>query len=127
MKSLPRTAVSASVVAVALAVLLWPRGTDRARVSARTPSYEVTMTVDGSTTLQFDVVDRLSRRPVDTEPILVTLVMPQMGHTLPPLAAGRSAPGHYRVTRLDIPMAGQWEVSISFPNADVAVLAISVR
>ena len=45
--------------------------------------------------------------------VTVEPVMPQMGHALAPLTATAAGAGTYRVGDVALPMAGQWEVTVS--------------
>ncbi|MGI5145739.1 FixH family protein [Plantactinospora sp. CA-294935] len=129
-----KTAVVATVtglVAVAVAALLcWPSGTEPEISTVRTAGYEVSLMVQspkrGANTLDFEITD-LSDRPVTVDEVGVELAMPQMGHALPPVAATRTRQGRYRAPNVDIPMSGQWDVTVILPGTEKVVLPLLVN
>jgi hypothetical protein len=44
-----------------------------------------------------------------------------MGHALAPITAAPQAPGRYRVTGVDLLMAGQWEITVSLRSERVVI------
>jgi nitrogen fixation protein FixH len=121
--------VAASVVVAVGVLLLWPRDPGATTVTGRTEQYTVDLTVDhpkqGANTLDFEVTDTAGR-PATVDTIAVELVMPQMGHALPPVSATRTEPGRYRASNTDIPMSGVWEVTVSLPGSEDVVLTLPV-
>ncbi|WP_410638144.1 FixH family protein [Amycolatopsis sp. lyj-346] len=47
------------------------------------------------------------------ESVTVAPVMAQMGHALPPVPAAPDGPGRFRAADVGLPMAGQWEITVS--------------
>ncbi|WP_290057506.1 hypothetical protein [Amycolatopsis solani] len=47
------------------------------------------------------------------EAVTVAPVMAQMGHALAPVPAGPDGPGRVRAAGVGLPMAGQWEITVS--------------
>ncbi|ADJ42226.1 hypothetical protein AMES_0404 [Amycolatopsis mediterranei S699] len=47
------------------------------------------------------------------EAVTVAPVMAQMGHALTPVPAGPDGPGRFRAADVGLPMAGQWEITVS--------------
>jgi hypothetical protein len=47
------------------------------------------------------------------EAVTVAPVMAQMGHALAPVPAGPDGPGRFRAADVGLPMAGQWEITVS--------------
>ncbi|MEW2500450.1 FixH family protein [Amycolatopsis sp. NPDC047767] len=45
--------------------------------------------------------------------VTVEPVMPQMGHAITPVPATADGPGHFRAADVGLPMAGQWEITVS--------------
>jgi nitrogen fixation protein FixH len=121
--------VAAVIVVAVAAVLLWPRGPQASTAGVATAQHRVTMTVDepalGANTLDFEVTDRTGR-PAVVDALAVELVMPQMGHALPPVTAARTGEGRYRAPDTDIPMSGHWEVVVSLSATEKAVLPLFV-
>jgi nitrogen fixation protein FixH len=121
--------VAAAIVVAVAAVLLWPRGPQASTASVATAQHRVTMIADepklGANTLDFEITDRTGRPAVVDAPA-VELVMPQMGHALPPVTAARTGEGRYRAADTDIPMSGHWEVVVSLSATEKAVLPLFV-
>lgn len=122
-------AVVVGVVIAVGALVLWPRAPEATTVTGRTEQYTVDLTVDqpkqGANTLDFQVTDTAGQ-PATVDTITVELVMPQMGHALPPVSATRTEPGRYRAPNTDIPMPGVWEVTVSLPGTEDVVLTLPV-
>ncbi|HET6709599.1 FixH family protein [Amycolatopsis sp.] len=45
--------------------------------------------------------------------VTVAPVMAQMGHAFAPVPAAPDGPGRFRATGVGLPMAGQWEITVS--------------
>ncbi|MBE1499226.1 hypothetical protein H4696_006326 [Amycolatopsis lexingtonensis] len=106
------------IVAVALVAaglltwLLWPGG------GAKPTTQQA---VSGPYTVQFSA-DRpriggntFAVAVTGPAPDAVTIapVMAQMGHALAPVPAGPDGPGRFRAADVGLPMAGQWEITVS--------------
>jgi hypothetical protein len=121
--------VAAAIVVAVAALLLWPRGAQATTESVQTAQHRVTMSVDepklGANTLDFEVTV-LAGRPSTLDALAVELVMPQMGHALPPVTASPTSDGGYRAADTDIPMSGHWQVVVSLSATEKAVLPLFV-
>lgn len=103
--------VTILVVAI-LAWLLWPSGDAGAQVQRST---------QGAATVELSVTDphqggnvfALTVTGAAPDVVSVEPVMPQMGHALAPSPAIAEAPGRYRTGDVLLPMAGQWEITVS--------------
>lgn len=107
--------LAAALVAVLAGVatwLLWPGGEDAPRrIPAGPYSIRLASTLHpGANTVEFDITDRQSA-PAHPTRVTVAPAMPQMGHAVPPVAAAATGPGRYRA-ELDLPMSGQWEITV---------------
>lgn len=111
------TAVFAVIAGVAT-WLLWPGGEDAAqRIPAGPYSIRLASTLHpGANAVEFDITDRQSA-PAQPTRVTVAPAMPQMGHAVPPVAATATGPGRYRAD-LDLPMSGQWEITIDLAGPD---------
>ena len=123
--------LAAAVIAIAMTtLLLWPRDPAKPVFTAHTAQHKVNLTVDnlekGPNTFDVEVTDGAGK-PLAANTITVELAMPQMGHALPPVTAARTGPGHYRAQDTDIPMSGQWEVTVSLPGTEKAVFSLLVN
>ncbi|WP_410587102.1 FixH family protein [Amycolatopsis sp. lyj-23] len=105
-------AVVALVVAAGAAWLFWGGG-------AAKPSTQ--QAVSGPYTVQFSA-DRpriggntfaVAVTGPAPEAVTVAPVMAQMGHALTPVPAGPDGPGRFRAADVALPMAGQWEITVS--------------
>ncbi|MEU3302027.1 MULTISPECIES: FixH family protein [unclassified Streptomyces] len=125
-----RAGAAALVVATVLALLLWPGSPEPETATARSAQHTASLTVNdprqGPNTLDFAVTGA-DGRPLPAHTLTAELAMPQMGHALPPVIAERTGPGRYRAPGTDIPMPGQWEVTLSLPGGDKVVLPLSVN
>ncbi|GAB2518417.1 FixH family protein [Nocardia heshunensis] len=113
-------AIAAAVVAIMLVVWwVWP--SDGAKPVARSAAgpYLVQLRVDsahtGDNTVDLDITDQRGDSAAPDR-VSVEPAMPQMGHALPPSAAGVVTPGHYRAT-VNLPMPGQWEIAVKLSGA----------
>ncbi|WP_439385818.1 FixH family protein [Amycolatopsis lexingtonensis] len=104
--------VVALVAAGLLTWLLWPGG-------AAKPTTQ--QAVSGPYTVQFSA-DRpriggntfaVAVTGPAPESVTVAPVMAQMGHALAPVPAGPDGPGRFRAADVGLPMAGQWEITVS--------------
>ena len=124
----PLLAVAVIVIAL-VALILWPRDPAEPAFTAHTARHTVNLTVDhleqGPNTFDVKVTDSAGT-PLAANTVTVELVMPQMGHALPPVTAARTGPGRYRARDTDIPMPGQWEVTVSLPGTEKAVFSLLV-
>ncbi|NBH05957.1 FixH family protein [Amycolatopsis sp. SID8362] len=105
-------AAVALVAAALLTWLLWPSG------GAKPTTQQA---VSGPYTVQFSA-DRpriggntFAVAVTGPAPDAVTIapVMAQMGHALAPVPAGPDGPGRFRAADVGLPMAGQWEITVS--------------
>jgi hypothetical protein len=100
------------------------------KLTARTQQYNVKLAVDnprlGANTLDFVITDQAGQ-PTTMDSVTVGLVMSQMGHTLPPVVAVRTEPGRYRAAGMQIPMAGQWQVTVALQGTEQAVFPLLVN
>ncbi len=105
-------AVVALVVAAGAAWLLWGGG------GAKSTTQQA---VSGPYTVQFSAEqpriggNTFAVAVTGPAPDAVTVapVMAQMGHAFPPVAAGPDGPGRFRAADVGLPMAGQWEITVS--------------
>ncbi|WP_410656817.1 FixH family protein [Amycolatopsis sp. lyj-112] len=104
--------VGAVLVAAMLAWLLWPSGDGGAQVQRSTQG---PYTVELSVTDPHQGGNAFALTVTGAAPDVVTVepVMPQMGHALAPSPAIAEAPGRYRTGDVLLPMAGQWEITVS--------------
>ncbi|MFC4589978.1 FixH family protein [Sphaerisporangium corydalis] len=116
-----------TILLAGAALLLWPIGPGPMVTTLRTARHQVTMTVDdpkrGANTFGLEIVDRTGE-PATMTPVTIELVMPAMGHALPPVTAIGTGPGRYRVPDTDIPMAGQWEMTVSLAGTEKALFSL---
>ncbi|WP_410629776.1 FixH family protein [Amycolatopsis sp. cmx-4-83] len=109
------TALIAAVAVVAaglLTWLLWPGGTAKPTTQqAVSGPYTVQFSADrpriGGNTFAVAVTGPAP------DSVTVAPVMAQMGHAFPPVAAGPDGPGRFRAADVGLPMAGQWEITVS--------------
>ncbi|SEQ89989.1 YtkA-like [Lentzea xinjiangensis] len=114
----------AGVVAVLAAlVVLWPRGVEARPQLAESDRFRFVLTPastrSGSNSFDLRVTDRAgnaARGEVTVEP-----AMPRMGHAVAPITAAELGPGHYRAGGVDLFMAGQWEITVSFSAERVVI------
>ncbi len=100
------------VVAAGAAWLLWGGGTTK-------PTTQ--QAVSGPYTVQFSAEQprvggntfAVAVTGPAPEAVTVAPVMAQMGHALAPVPAGPDGPGHFRAADVGLPMAGQWEITVS--------------
>jgi len=105
-------AVVALIVAAGAAWLLWG-GSDAKPTTQQAVSgpYTVQFSADqpriGGNTFTVAVTGPAP------EVVTVAPVMAQMGHAFAPVPAGPDGAGHFRATDVALPMAGQWEITVS--------------
>ncbi|ONI79268.1 hypothetical protein ALI144C_25920 [Actinosynnema sp. ALI-1.44] len=106
--------LGALVVAVA-ALLLWPTSGKGHELVADSQRYSFKVNAQplkqGTNTLDIEVTDK-SGTPASGD-VTIEPAMPQMGHALSPVTAVRTRPGRFRVDGVDLPMPGQWEITVS--------------
>ena len=105
-------AVVALLVAAGATWLLWPSGSAKASTQqAVSGPYTVQFSADepriGGNTFAVAVTGPAP------EAVTVAPVMAQMGHALAPVPAGADGPGRFRAADVGLPMAGQWEITVS--------------
>lgn len=119
--------VTVAVVAMLVAVL-WPSPAGPAVLHAASAHYAVTVTVrnpkPGTTSVDIEVADP-GGRPVDGAAVRVQPVMPQMGHTGPPITAVPVGSGGYRAEGVPLMMAGSWQLLLSV-STDHLTLSLPV-
>ncbi|WP_328617160.1 FixH family protein [Amycolatopsis sp. NBC_00355] len=120
-------AVTVAVVAV-LVVVLRPGPAGPAVLHAASARYSVTATVanprPGTTSVDVDVTDPAGR-PVGGATVRIQPVMPQMGHTGPPITAAPTGGGGYHADGVPLMMAGSWQLLLSV-GADHLTLFLPV-
>jgi YtkA-like protein len=104
--------VVALVVAAVATWLLWPSGSAKPTAQqAVSGLYTVQFSADapriGSNTFTVAVTGPAP------DAVTVAPVMAQMGHAFPAVPAGPDGPGRFRATDVGLPMAGQWEITVS--------------
>ncbi|MEV4314513.1 FixH family protein [Actinocrispum sp. NPDC049592] len=111
---------AAAVVLGLLAWLLWPSGDQETVLTADTAKHNIRLSVDdpkqGNNSLDLRITDK-SGQPATVDSVTVEPVMPQMGHALSPVVAGAGEPGSYRAANTELPMPGQWEITVSLHAA----------
>ena len=103
--------VVAVLVAAIVAWLVWPSDGGE----------QVQRSTQGAYTVELSVVDphqggnvfALAVTGAAPDVVTVEPVMPQMGHALAPSPAIAEGPGRYRTGDVLLPMAGQWEITVS--------------
>lgn len=127
-------ATVAVVVAGVLAWLWWPSAESGPTVlDASTASHSVRLSIDnpkaGDNTVSLTITDSHGRAaPLDE--VTVEPVMPQMGHALVPVPAIATGDGAFRAAPTALPMAGQWEITVTMRGAggqDQVVFPLLVR
>jgi hypothetical protein len=116
------TVLGAVIVAVTV-LLLWPRSGDSHQLLADSARYSFKVAAQplkpGGNSLDIEITDRAGN-PATGE-VTVEPAMPQMGHALSPVTAAVTQPGHFRVDNVDLPMAGQWEITVSLGTERVVI------
>ncbi|RSM39187.1 hypothetical protein DMA12_30690 [Amycolatopsis balhimycina DSM 5908] len=105
-------AVVALVVAAGVAWLIWGGG--NAKPTAQ-------QAVSGPYTVQFSADEpriggntfTLGVTGPAPDAVTVAPVMAPMGHAFAPVPAAPDGPGRFRVADVGLPMAGQWEITVS--------------
>jgi hypothetical protein len=105
-------AVVALAVAAGAAWLLWGGGgTKPTTQQAVSGPYTVQFSADepriGGNTFALGVTGPAP------DAVTVAPVMAQMGHAFAPVPAGPDGPGRFRAVDVGLPMAGQWEITVS--------------
>ncbi|HEY3463740.1 MAG TPA: FixH family protein [Amycolatopsis sp.] len=104
-------AVVALAVVAGAAWLLWPRDAKPSTQQAVSGPYTVQFSADepriGGNTFAVAVTGPAP------DAVTVAPVMAQMGHAFAPVVAGPDGPGRFRAADVGLPMAGQWEITVS--------------
>nr|WP_042181224.1 FixH family protein [Kibdelosporangium sp. MJ126-NF4]CEL14892.1 hypothetical protein [Kibdelosporangium sp. MJ126-NF4]CTQ96477.1 hypothetical protein [Kibdelosporangium sp. MJ126-NF4] len=115
-------ALGALIVAVA-ALLFWPTTGETRQLVADSQRYTFKVVAQplkqGTNSLDIDITDRAGA-PASGE-VTIEPAMPQMGHALSLVTAVQTQPGRFRVDNVDLPMAGQWEITVSLGTERVVV------
>ncbi|MEU9806075.1 hypothetical protein [Mycobacterium sp. NPDC050853] len=107
---------------LALAWIAWPSPPKAITLHSGTEHYTITVTVDnprvGMTALEIAIADREDPGLPESESVTVELVMPLMGHAMPPqreIISGRT-----KFDQVMLSMAGPWEivVTVTPPSGD---------
>ncbi|ALR11329.1 hypothetical protein BST43_07405 [Mycobacteroides saopaulense] len=114
----------AMIVAAVLALtwIAWPSTPEAVTLHSGTEHYVVTVTVDsprvGMTALEIAVTNRENQGLPESESVTVELVMPLMGHAMPPLREVVS--GRTKFDQVMLSMAGPWEIAVTVtpPSGD---------
>jgi hypothetical protein len=124
-----RSVLAALAVIVALLgalVVLWPRGIEAQPHLAESEQFRFVLTPastrSGGNSFDLRITDRAGN-PAPGSEVVVEPAMPQMGHAIAPITAGPLGPGHFQVGGVDLPMAGQWEITVSL-NAQRVVIPL---
>ncbi|NRQ38646.1 hypothetical protein HII36_43510 [Nonomuraea sp. NN258] len=107
-----RVAAVAVLVVGVVAVLLGNLGGTAEPVTVNTSGahYAISVAVERPAAGRVAVEVRVTSGQADS--VAVSAVMPDMGHAMPEVAAGRQEPGRFRAEGEMFPMAGVWELSI---------------
>ncbi|MGH3724117.1 MAG: hypothetical protein ACRDUS_08300 [Mycobacterium sp.] len=114
----------AAIVAAVLALtwIAWPSRPQAVTLYSGTEHYAITVTVDdphvGVTALEVAITNREDNDLPESEPVTVELVMPLMGHAMPPLREVVS--GRTKFDQVMLSMAGPWDiiVTVTPPSGD---------
>ncbi|RAS67077.1 YtkA-like protein [Lentzea atacamensis] len=122
-----RYLLGASAVAIAVAgalFVLWPRSVEAQPHLAESGQLRFVLTPastkSGVNSFDLRITDRAGN-PAQGAEVVVEPAMPQMGHTIAPITAGPSEPGHYQVGNVELFMAGQWEITVSLGAERVVI------
>ncbi|MCE7012044.1 FixH family protein [Kibdelosporangium philippinense] len=111
------------VIAATAALLFWPRSGDTHQLLADSARYSFKIVAQpqkpGGNSLDIEITDRAGSPA--TGDVTIEPAMPQMGHALSPVTAAPGKPGHFRVDNVDLPMAGQWEITVSLGTERVVI------
>jgi hypothetical protein len=104
--------VVALIVVAGATWLLWPNGSAKPTAQqAVSGPYTVQFSADepriGGNTFAVGVTGPAP------EAVTVAPVMAQMGHAFPTVPAVPDGPGRFRAADVGLPMAGQWEITVS--------------
>lgn len=115
--------LAAIVAAVlVLAWVAWPARPKAVTLYSGTEHYAITVTIDdprvGTTALEVSITDREDPNLPESETVTVELVMPLMGHAMPPLREVVS--GRTTFDQVMLSMAGPWDivVTVTPPSGD---------
>ncbi|WJR35397.1 hypothetical protein P3F83_08555 [Mycobacteroides immunogenum] len=112
--------VWAGLVLIVAAVLTltwiaWPSPPRAVTLYSGTEHYTVTVTVDdprvGTSALELAIAEREDHELPGSESVTVELVMPLMGHAMPPLREVVS--GRTKFDQVMLSMAGPWEIVVT--------------
>ncbi|MUM16111.1 hypothetical protein FZI91_11850 [Mycobacterium sp. CBMA271] len=100
---------------LALAWIGWPSAPQAITLYSGTEHYAIAVTVDsprvGTTALEIAVDSKEEHDLPESESVTVELVMPLMGHAMPPLREVVS--GRTKFDQVMLSMAGPWEIVVT--------------
>jgi hypothetical protein len=109
-----------TVVVAVTALLVWSGSGETQPYLAETRQHSFKLrpasTKTGVNSFDLEITDRAGN-PAKAGSVTVEPAMPQMGHAVSPIVAGPQQPGRYKVDNVDLPMAGQWEITVSLTGA----------
>ncbi|GAA3014222.1 FixH family protein [Actinokineospora diospyrosa] len=134
MTRLGKSVLTVVVALLAGALIIWwvAPGDDTVDLHAGTTSYSVRLSVTdpavGTNTVDVEVAD-LSGTLIAADEVILEPVMVDMGHALTPTALTPTAakagqPGHYRAERIDLPMTGPWELTVTIRHRNTTERAV---
>ncbi|MGC4943105.1 FixH family protein [Kribbella sp. DT2] len=110
-----RRTLTGAVIAVVAgsAIFLVTRGPDQEVSTGGSEDYSVRIVRDGPSADPWtvEVADRAGK-PVTVDQVTLDPSMPQMGHATEPVTATLEEPGRYRAEGVQLPMPGQWEITV---------------
>jgi hypothetical protein len=116
-------ALAVVIAVLGALVVLWPRTVEAQPHLAESEQLRFVLTPastkSGGNSFDLRITDRAGNPAVGE--VTIEPAMPQMGHAIAPVTAGPLAPGHYEVGRVDLPMAGQWEITVSLSAQRVVI------
>jgi hypothetical protein len=116
-----------AVLIVVTALLLWPGSGETQPYLAETRQHSFKLkpasTKTGVNSFDLEITDRTGN-PAKAGSVTVEPAMPQMGHAVSPITAGPREPGRYKVENVDLPMAGQWEITVSLNGSERVVFPL---
>jgi hypothetical protein len=119
-------ALGAVVVAVTV-LLVWPGSGETQPYLAETQQHKFELTPastrTGANSFDLEITDRAGN-PARAGSVTVEPAMPQMGHAVSPITAGPREPGRYKVENVDLPMPGQWEITVSLNGSERVVFPL---
>jgi nitrogen fixation protein FixH len=110
------------VVVAVTALVVWPKDGESQQYLAETGQHRFELTPastkTGVNSFDLEITDRAGN-PAKADSVTVEPAMPQMGHAVSPITAGPREPGRYKVENVDLPMAGQWEITVSISTGSL--------